>query len=180
MKKPNFLILDEPTNDLDIDTMNALEEFLLWYDGCLIVISHDRYFMDKIADSIFAFLGDGEIEDFQWWYSMYVDWKWKKQHSVNNKQQVEEKKIPMHEVSDDGEVTIPVKKWLTKDEKKELERLMKQIAKGEERKHEITTIFQTQQLSHGELKELWKELQHLSADLEEKEERRMELSEFVS
>lgn len=180
MKKPNFLILDEPTNDLDIDTMNALEEFLLWYDGCLIVISHDRYFMDKIADSIFAFLGDGEIEDFQWWYSMYVDWKWKKQHSVNNKQQVEEKKIPMHEVSDDGEVTIPVKKWLTKDEKKELERLMKQIAKGEERKHEINTIFQTQQLSHEELKVLWKELNILMNDLEEKEMRWMELSEFIN
>lgn len=180
MKKPNFLILDEPTNDLDIDTMNALEEFLLWYDGCLIVISHDRYFMDKIADRIFAFLGDGEIEDFQWWYSMYVDWKWKKQHSVNNKQQVEEEKILMHEVSDDGEVTIPVKKWLTKDEKKELERLMKQIAKGEERKHEINTIFQTQQLSHEELKVLWKELNILMNDLEEKEMRWMELSEFVS
>ena len=86
----------------------------------------------------------------------------------------------MHEVSEDSLAILPPKKWLTKDEKKELERLMKQIAKGEERKHEINTIFQTQQLSHGELKELWKELQHLSADLEEKEERRMELSEFVS
>lgn len=179
MKKPNFLILDEPTNDLDIDTMNALEEFLLWYEWCLVVISHDRYFMDKIADRIFSFEGDGVVEDFQGSYSRYVEWK-ERQKSLIDKGQIVEENILMHEVSEDGLTLIPPKRWLTRDEKKELERLMKQIAKGEERKHEINTIFQTQQLSHQELKELGKELQTLSADLEEKEMRWMELSEFVS
>lgn len=179
MRKPNFLILDEPTNDLDIDTMNALEDFLLWYEWCLVVISHDRYFMDKIADRIFSFEGEGKVEDFQGSYSRYVEWKLKNEQWKNNNEQ-SLPVIPMHEASEDGTTTLPPKKWLTKDEKKELERLMKQIAKGEERKHEINTIFQTQQLSHQELKELGKELQTLSADLEEKEMRRMELSEFVS
>jgi ATP-binding cassette subfamily F protein uup len=65
MRAPNFLILDEPTNDLDIETLTALEDFLCAYTGCLIVISHDRYFIDKIADRIFFFEGDGKVSDFQ-------------------------------------------------------------------------------------------------------------------
>jgi ATP-binding cassette subfamily F protein uup len=128
MKKPNFLILDEPTNDLDIETMNALEDFLLSYTGCLVVISHDRYFMDKIADRIFSFEGDGKVEDFQGTYSMYVDWKSKK-NIINKKgNKLPEEKILMHEVEGEESI-IPPKATLTYNEKKEFDLLMRQIAK---------------------------------------------------
>ncbi len=175
MKKPNFLILDEPTNDLDIDTMNALEEFLLAYTWCLVVISHDRYFMDKIADRIFSFEGEGQIEDFQWSYSMYVDWK-SKRGSKSNKSNTEvEKKILMHDASEES--IIPPKHTLSYNEKKEFESLMRQIAKGEERKHEINVLFQNPDISLEDIKKLWKELSILSDELEEKEMRWLELSE---
>lgn len=173
MKKPNFLILDEPTNDLDIDTMNALEEFLLSYQGCLIVISHDRYFMDKIATRMFSFVGDGVIDDFDGGYTRYIEWSAKKTPIQTG----------LPRVSDDDilpeQSVLPPKKSLTKDEKREFEKLMRDITKGEQRKHEINTIFQTQQLSHEELKQLGKELQELAQELEEKEVRWMELSEYA-
>jgi ATP-binding cassette subfamily F protein uup len=72
LRKPNFLILDEPTNDLDIDTLNKLEEFLMGYEGCLMIVSHDRYFMDHVVDHIFAFEGDGHIRDYYGNYSEYA------------------------------------------------------------------------------------------------------------
>lgn len=130
--------------------------------------------MDKIADRIFSFEGDGLIEDFQGGYTMYVDWKERKK---DEEEVIEEKKVLMHEVEDDSESVVPAKAYLSYHEKKEFDSLMRQIAKGEERKHEINTIFQTEQLSHAELKKLGKELQLLAQDLEDKEERRMELSE---
>ena len=178
MKKPNFLILDEPTNDLDIDTMNALEEFLLAYTWCLVVISHDRYFMDKIADRIFSFEGEGQIEDFQWSYSMYVDWKSKRSNksTKDNKSNTEvEEKVLMHDASEES--IIPPKATLSYNEKKEFESLMRQIAKGEERKHEINVLFQNPDISLEDIKKLWKELAILVEELELKEMRWLELSE---
>lgn len=178
MKKPNFLILDEPTNDLDIETMNALEDFLLSYTWCLVVISHDRYFMDKIADRIFSFEWDGKVEDFQGTYSMYIGYKQKatssKQKVASNKQQTEEK-ILMHEVGGEESI-IPPKATLTYNEKKEFDSLMRQIAKWEERKHEINVLFQNPDISLEDIKKLWKELAILSDELEAKEMRRFELS----
>lgn len=175
MKKPNFLILDEPTNDLDIDTMNALEEFLLAYTWCLVVISHDRYFMDKIADRIFSFEGDGQIEDFQWSYSMYVDWKSKRSNKNKKTSVISEEKVLMHDALEES--ILPPKATLSYNEKKEFESLMRQIAKGEERKHEINVLFQNPDISLEDIKKLWKELSLLSDELEEKEMRWLELSE---
>lgn len=176
MKKPNFLILDEPTNDLDIETMNALEDFLLSYTGCLVVISHDRYFMDKIADRIFSFEWDGKVEDFQGTYSMYVDWKNKKNTTNKKGNKIPEEKILMHEVEGEESI-IPPKATLTYNEKKEFDSLMRQIAKWEERKHEINLLFQNPDISLEDIKKLWKELAILSDELESKEIRWLELSE---
>lgn len=176
MKKPNFLILDEPTNDLDIETMNALEDFLLSYTGCLVVISHDRYFMDKIADRIFSFEWDGKVEDFQGTYSMYVDWKSRKNITNKKGNKPPEEKILMHEVEDDESI-IPPKATLTYNEKKEFDSLMRKIAKWEERKHEINLLFQNPDISLEDIKKLWKELAILSDELEAKEMRWLELSE---
>jgi len=176
MKKPNFLILDEPTNDLDIETMNALEDFLLSYTGCLVVISHDRYFMDKIADRIFSFEWDGKVQDFQGTYSMYVDWKSKKNTTNKKGNKLPEDKILMHEVEGEESI-IPPKATLTYNEKKEFDSLMRQIAKWEERKHEINLLFQNPDISLEDIKKLWKELAILSDELEAKEMRWLELSE---
>ena len=176
MKKPNFLILDEPTNDLDIETMNALEDFLLSYTGCLVVISHDRYFMDKIADRIFSFEWDGKVEDFQGTYSMYVDWKNKRNTTNKKGNKIPEEKILMHEVEGDESIISP-KATLTYNEKKEFDSLMRQIAKWEERKHEINLLFQNPDISLEDIKKLWKELAILSDELESKEIRWLELSE---
>lgn len=175
MSNPNFLILDEPTNDLDLDTLTALEDFLSSYQWCLIVISHDRYFIDKIADRIFFFAGEGKIVNFEWWYSMFTQWydKTKKTDLVVNK----DKAILMHDASQES--LIPPKRTLTYNEKREFEWLIDEIAKWESRKDEINTIFQTQQLSHEEIKLLGKELQELVTDLQTKEERRLLLSERV-
>jgi ATP-binding cassette subfamily F protein uup len=124
MKVPNFLILDEPTNDLDIETLTALEDFLLTFNGCLLVISHDRYFMDKIADRIFSFAGDGMIEDFQGNYSMRS--RHKLATSANKKRGIESKSnhiyIPkeVKESTIDDSILAP-KKNLTYNEKREFE-----------------------------------------------------------
>ncbi len=181
MRVPNFLILDEPTNDLDIDTLTALEDFLVSYQWCLIVISHDRYFIDKIADRIFFFEGGGKVTDFQGWYTMWVS----RENRVNREKRenrvkwhsTETKKVSFHDA--EGESIIPARKNLTYNEKREFESLIDQIATGERRKDEINTIFQTQELSHDVIKSLGKELHTLVHDLQMKEERWLELSERV-
>ena len=178
MRAPNFLILDEPTNDLDIETLTALEDFLGAYTGCLIVISHDRYFIDKIADRIFFFEGDGKVSDFQWWYTMFTARHEKRKLEQNKKNwKLTHPKVLMHDVPEDGEWILPARAWLTRDEKKELESLMRQIAKGEERKHAINLLFQNPDILLEDIKKLWKELSLLSDELDAKEMRWMELSE---
>lgn len=178
MRIPNFLILDEPTNDLDIDTLTAFEDFLSSYKWCLIVISHDRYFIDKIADRIFFFEWEGKITDFQWSYTMFTHHQEKHKKSSKKWNSIKEEiKIPMHESQ--GESLISPKKSLTYNEKREFEWLIDEIAQWESRKDDINTIFQTQQLSHEEIKSLGKELQKLVNDLQMKEERWLELSERI-
>ncbi len=85
MRNPNFLVLDEPTNDLDIVTLNVLEEYLQNFKGCVIVVSHDRYFMDKVVDHLLVFNGQGDIRDFPGNYTQYRDWKDAKVHQERRK-----------------------------------------------------------------------------------------------
>ena len=170
MQNPNFLILDEPTNDLDIVSMNVLEEFLLNFPGCVIVVSHDRYFMDKIVDHIFVFEGEGNIKDYNGNYREYqalkkeVDREKKKESAASSKQVI----------SKAERTAIP---GLSQDEKKEFKRLERSITKIEERRKEIEALFMDSSLDQARLIELGEESNALKDELEEKEMRWMELAE---
>jgi len=173
IQNPNFLILDEPTNDLDIVTLNVLENFLLDFPGCLVVVSHDRYFMDKIVDHLFVFKGNTEIQDFPGNYSDYREYeasqipdnttKTKDSNPSNNKQQ---KNNP-----------DPVN-TLTYNEKKEFGKLEKEIVNLEKKKEKIQQKF-LDNLSGKEIDKTSLELQHVIDELETKTERYFELGEKV-
>jgi len=175
MENPNFLILDEPTNDLDILTLNVLEEFLLEFEGCLLVVSHDRYFMDKIVDHLFIFEGDGKIKDYLGNYSDYRrDAKQKeleKQRASRDIRKQEEKaNRAIEEKAKEAQ-------GLSREDKKQVKRLEKQIEKLEEQKEKIIAQFNEPDLSPEKIEELSKELGAIKEQLEEKEMRWMELAE---
>lgn len=168
-KKPNFLILDEPTNDLDLITLGVLEDFLLSYKWCLIVVSHDRFFMDKIVDHLFVFEGDGVINDFWWTYSEYKsdqDQKLKKEKQ-ETKQEKQETKIQITEE--------PKKLWYM--EQREFDQLGKDIQTMEKRKEEIQNSFNDCNCPFDDIKKLGIELSQLLKQLELKESRWFELME---
>ncbi len=165
MKNPNFLILDEPTNDLDLLTLNKLEEFLLDFKGCLILVSHDRYFMDKLTEHLFIFKGNGLIKDE---YSSYSEYRLKS-NRINN----EEKKIQKQE----ADVIDPKQKKLSFEEKKELKSLEKQIKKLEIEKKTMEDIFKDPKLSYELMLEKSNELEKLNFSLDKKLLRWMELEE---
>jgi ATP-binding cassette subfamily F protein uup len=163
MKNPNFLILDEPTNDLDIVTLNVLEDFLLDYPGCLIIISHDRYFMDKLVDHIFVLEGDGNVKDYNGNYSEY-----------RLEKQAEAKAI----ANVAADVVIP--KVSSKNEfelKKEIKAVEKQMEKLTNRKHELTELFNDTSLNPEQISKYSSELEQVQNELAAKEEKWMELSE---
>ena len=175
IKNPNFLILDEPTNDLDLMTLAILEDFLLEYTGCLLVISHDRYFMDKIVDHLFAFTGDGIVTDFWWTYSAYT------QHKAQLDQWIKkQEKKAKEEIALANEPVAVQKKKLTFQEKHEFEQLWKEIAVLEKRVDEINFIFQHQTVWLDDMKKLWKEMDTLVNTLGKKETRWLELCEYSS
>lgn len=169
MKNPNFLILDEPTNDLDILTLNVLEDFLQSYPGCLLVISHDRFFMDKLVDHLFILKGKGEFKDFNGSYSEYKE-SLKGQANTKAKQEV---KPQIEETSE------PEKRKLNYHEKKEYASLEDEIAKLEKRKKEIEALFMDTSLAGEKITELSQELGTIQKSIGEKEDRWLELSEFV-
>ncbi|MFL2585479.1 MAG: ABC-F family ATP-binding cassette domain-containing protein [Parvicellaceae bacterium] len=165
MKNPNFLILDEPTNDLDLLTLNKLEEFLLDFKGCLILVSHDRYFMDKLTEHLFIFKGNGVIKDE---YSSYSEYRLKSNRIDN-----EEKKIQKPEAN----IIEPKQKKLSFEEKKELKSLEKQIKKLEIEKKTIEDFFKDPKLSYEVMIEKSNELEKLNFSLDKKLLRWMELEE---
>jgi ATP-binding cassette subfamily F protein uup len=175
MKNPNFLILDEPTNDLDILTLNILEEFLMEFAGCLVMVSHDRYFMDKLVDHLFVFQGDGKIKDFNGDYQQYrilekeEELEERRQERAAKEAEAAKKPTPEQET---------VRK-LTYQERKELGRLEKAIEKLEKRKAEIHEAFNDTSLSSDRITELSKELSEVEEELEEKEMAWLELSEYL-
>lgn len=167
IQNPNFLILDEPTNDLDIVTLNVLEDFLLDYPGCLVVVSHDRYFMDKIVDHLFVFRGQGEVEDFP---GNYTDYR------------VYEESTPPTDDTPKKEATKntwrkDANKGLSFNEQKEYNRLEKEIAQLEEKKTAIEAAFAEGNLSNDEIQSQSVALQETLVALEEKTERWFELTE---
>ena len=168
MKNPNFLILDEPTNDLDLLTLNKLEEFLLDFKGCLILVSHDRYFMDKLTEHLFIFKGNGIIKDE---YSSYSEYRLKV-----NKEQKNDKKADRKN-SDSKTNTVGIVKF-SYDERKEHKSLEKQINKLELEKKEMESFFKDSNNSYEQMHEKGKELEKLNSLLDDKLNRWMELDEL--
>jgi ABC transport system ATP-binding/permease protein len=170
IQNPNFLILDEPTNDLDIVTLNVLESFLLDFPGCLLVVSHDRYFMDKIVDHLFVFRGEGEIEDFPGNYSDFRSYE----DSV-------EPKILNNVSTDKGswKQNQPAKAGLNFNEQKEFNKIEKEIKDLEYQKEQIEQDFSDGKASDDKIETKANELQKIIQTLEEKEARWFELSSKI-
>ena len=169
MANPNFLILDEPTNDLDITTLNVLEDYLQSFAGCLIIVSHDRYFMDRLVDHLFVFEGNGKIRDFP---GNYTDYR-------------EKAGVPPSEVKttpNKSKATISAKpnvektRKLSYNEQRELEKLDKEIPALEKQISDFQ-ILMTQETAFDKLQEISAQLQSLEAELDEKEMRWLELND---
>lgn len=173
MRNPNFLVLDEPTNDLDIQTLEVLEEYLQDYPGCVIIVSHDRFFMDKIVDNLLVFNGEGVIKDFPGNYTQYREWE-----SLKPKETQNDKKLVDTEKKEKREFVGEQRRKKTYKEKCEFEQLEKDIAKLEQEQKEIEEALCSGTLSIDELTEKSKRLPEIKDALEEKEMRWLELSEI--
>ena len=173
MQNPNFLVLDEPTNDLDIATMNVLEDYLCSFKGCVIVVSHDRYFMDKVVDHLLVFNGDAKIKDFPGNYTDYREWRELEEEEQREQAKQQEKKSAPKPVE---EKEKPRK--LSYKEKKELEALEIEIPKLEEEKADIETQLSSGTLSGDEITALSKRYEELSNLIDEKTMRWLELEEI--
>lgn len=174
MRNPNFLVLDEPTNDLDIQTLEVLEEYLQDFPGCVIIVSHDRFFMDKIVDHLLVFRGEGEIKDFPGNYTQFREWESLKPKELadnkNNSSDTEKK--------EKREFVGEQRRKKTYKEKCEFERLEKEIAALEEEQKSIEEALCSGTLPIDELTEKSKRLPIIKDELEEKEMRWLELSEI--
>ncbi|MBR2476391.1 MAG: ABC-F family ATP-binding cassette domain-containing protein, partial [Bacteroidaceae bacterium] len=173
MQNPNFLVLDEPTNDLDIATMNVLEDYLCTFKGCVIVVSHDRYFMDKVVDHLLVFNGDAKIKDFPGNYTDYREWRELEEEEQREQAKQQEKKTAPKPV----EVKERPRK-ITYKEKKELEALDIEIPQLEEEKVDVETQLSSGTLSAEEITSLSKRYEELTLLIDEKTMRWLELSEI--
>ena len=185
MKNPNFLVLDEPTNDLDIITLQILEEYLQDFPGCVIVVSHDRYFMDKVVDHLLVFKGNGEIKDFPGNYTQYREWEKMESEntSATNKTSNTSKSNTPSNTGMSGKTekaSLPTKRKLSYKEKREMEQLENDIAALEAEKKEIETALCGGTTSVDEITAMSKRLPILNDELDEKSFRWLELSEVES
>lgn len=167
IQNPNFLILDEPTNDLDIVTLNVLESFLLDFPGCLVVVSHDRYFMDKIVDHLFIFRGDGIIEDFPGNYSDFRQYE----DSVEPQKEEPKEKVNWKKKQESNGLSF--------QEQKELQKIEREMQKLQEAKQEIEHLFAHSTLNEQQIQEKSSKLEKILKDLEDKEMRWFELNEKI-
>jgi len=181
--RPNFLVLDEPTNDLDLVTVWVLEDFLLTYKGCLIIISHDRFFMDKITDHLFIFEGDGVVKDYWWTYSEYKlaveSWKLKVESSKKEKNYIsdfEQETRTNEQKLVTWNLKPETKNKLSYIEKRELDQLTKDIVALEKERDEINRIFDQKDVPYDDIKDLSEALWVILRQLEQKEYRWLELS----
>lgn len=170
MRNPNFLVLDEPTNDLDIKTLQVLEEYLQDFPGCVIIVSHDRYFMDKVVDHLLVFKGDGEVQDFPGNYTQYRQWSQLASQTEAKATPTEKKEKPTYRND--------TKRKLTYKEKIEFEQLENDIAALEAEQAEIEQSLSSGDLSVEEITEKSKRLPVLKDELDEKSMRWLELSEI--
>ena len=174
MRNPNFLVLDEPTNDLDIVTLQILEEYLQDFPGCVIVVSHDRYFMDKVVDHLLVFKGQGEIKDFPGNYTQYREWQ-----ALQPKDTVSASK-PAQTTSVSSVETTPkeAKRKMSYKEKREFEQLEREIEALETEKKQIEEALSSGSVSVDEITTMSKRLPQLTDELDEKSMRWLELSEI--
>ncbi len=174
MKNPNFLILDEPTNDLDVLTLQVLEDFLMDFPGCLVVVTHDRYFMDKMVDHLFIFEGDGNIKDYNGQYSDY--------RADKLEEEAEERKAKAEKDKKQSTTTVvadnPNKKLLSSTERREFSQLERDIENLEKKKTTITEKFNDPKLGADEMMKLSTELGNIQNSIETKEMRWMELADM--
>lgn len=166
-RNPNFLILDEPTNDLDLPTLSVLENFLLDFQGCLLIVSHDRYFMDRLVDHLFVFEGAGEIRDYPGNYSQYREW-------LKDKEAFPEEKKP--DLPKQAQAQNQKRK-LSYKEQREFEMLETELAKLEAEKKEISAKLSSESLPFEELQKLSERIVEITDAIDEKELRWLELSE---
>ena len=174
MRNPNFLVLDEPTNDLDITTLSILEEYLQDFPGCVIVVSHDRFFMDRVVDHLLVFKGDGVINDFPGNYSQYREWS-----ALKSKETEKAKDNESKEKKTAASYRNDTRRKLSFKEKREFEQLEKEIASLEAERKTLEEQLCSGTLSVDELTEKSRRLPMLKEELEEKEMRWLELSEFA-
>lgn len=177
MKNPNFLVLDEPTNDLDIQTLQILEEYLQDFPGCVIVVSHDRYFMDKVVDHLLVFKGEGEIQDFPGNYTQFRDFQ--KMKSKEEEQQKSTKNSSPTANEQKKDYRNNTKRKMSFKEKREYEQLSDKIAQLEEEKQQLEEELCSGNLSVDELTEKSKRLPILKDELDELELRWLELAELT-
>ena len=177
MKNPNFLVLDEPTNDLDIQTLQILEEYLQDFPGCVIVVSHDRYFMDKVVDHLLVFKGEGEIQDFPGNYTQFRDFQ--KMKSKEEEQQKPTKNSSPTANESKKDYRNNTKRKMSFKEKREYEQLSDKIAQLEEEKQQLEEELCSGNLSVDELTEKSKRLPLLKDELDELELRWLELAELA-
>ncbi len=182
MKNPNFLVLDEPTNDLDIQTLQVLEEYLQDFPGCVIVVSHDRYFMDKVVDHLLVFKGDGEIQDFPGNYTQYREWS--RLQSKKVAEAIPSKNLPkggqstIENVADGQNDNHSGKRKMTYKEKREYEQLAKEIEALENERKLLEEALCSGTLSVEELTSKSKRLPEIGDELDAKEMRWLELAEI--
>ena len=177
MRNPNFLVLDEPTNDLDIQTLQVLEEYLQDFAGCVIVVSHDRYFMDKVVDHLLVFKGEGEIQDFPGNYTQYREWcrlqpKTEGEGAEKKATKPTAKEQPLATQKKEG------KKKMTYKEQREYEQLTKELEQLENEQKTLEEALCSGQLSVEELTEKSKRLPEIKDEIDEKEMRWLELAEI--
>ena len=177
MKNPNFLVLDEPTNDLDIQTLQILEEYLQDFPGCVIVVSHDRYFMDKVVDHLLVFKGEGEIQDFPGNYTQFRDFQKMKSKEEELQKPTKNSSPTANEQKKDYRNNT--KRKMSFKEKREYEQLSDKIAQLEEEKQQLEKELCSGNLSVDELTEKSKRLPILKEELDELELRWLELSELA-
>jgi ATP-binding cassette subfamily F protein uup len=174
-RNPNFLILDEPTNDLDLPTLSVLENFLSDYQGCLLIVSHDRYFMDRLVDHLFVFEGNGEVKDFPGNYTQYRLWMKEQEKYVISRQPA----VKEEEQNTDYQKQAGNKRKASFKEKREFEILEKEIAELETERQQIQNQLSDAGAPYERLNLLSKRIGEISTLLNEKEMRWLELSEII-
>ena len=178
-RNPNFLILDEPTNDLDLPTLSVLENFLSDYRGCILIVSHDRYFMDRLVDHLFVFEGNGEVRDFPGNYSNYRIEERAKEKNKDEPKKAAVTETPAAAPKAAAPPTPEKKKFSFKD-KREYDLLEKEIAAFEAERATITEKMMDPNLNYDQIQQISNRLTHITQLLEEKEMRWLELSEYIS